>query len=182
MRWVVGPRIERFDPYSHIEETDTLLLGHRPGADSHGRYDVDGQNGLELTLARRCAEELAAVGEDDSSNVRGDSEKSVWRYFPARALCGDGSGSDIRVANGADSVPGAETATERNVLKANGRGCVGPQDLEEHVHVDFTRPTDGLGFCAAWCFFLAECRILNPDVPSSVLVSRVLFPYNQLWT
>lgn len=29
----------------------------------------------------------------------------------------------------------------------------------------YTKPTDGLGFCAAWCFFLAECRILNPDLP-----------------
>jgi hypothetical protein len=31
--------------------------------------------------------------------------------------------------------------------------------------VVYTKPTDGLGFCAAWCFFLAECRILNPDLP-----------------
>jgi hypothetical protein len=172
VRWLAGLRIERFDPYSHIEETDPLLLSHRPGADCHGRYDVDGQQGLEMTLARRCAEELAAIGEDESS----DGEKAVWGYIPARALCGDSSGSD------SDSGSGAELATERNFLRpTDGHGCVGPQDLEERVHVDFTRPTDGLGFCAAWCFFLAECRILNPDVPSSALVSRVLYPTNQLW-
>ena len=59
-------------------------------------------------------------------------------------------------------------------VAANVRGCVGPQDLEEQVDVGYTRDTDGLGFCAAWCFFLAECRMLNPDVPSASLVTRVV--------
>ena len=71
-----------------------------------------------------------------------------WTYVPVQQLCGD-------------SCPAA-------------RGSVGPQDLEERIEVGFTRPTDGLGFCAAWCFFLAECRILNPEVSSAELVARVV--------
>ena len=83
---------------------------------------------------------------------------------------------------------------------------VGPQDLEEQVEVAYTRPGDGLGFCAACeghfrdpdsvpsaalfldafpatpeemlvrsgCFFLAECRILNPEVAGPELVGRVV--------
>ena len=50
-----------------------------------------------------------------------------WRYSAAETLCGDG---------------GAEAG-------AVGRVSVGPQDLEEQVEVAYTRPGDGLGFCAA---------------------------------
>ena len=83
---------------------------------------------------------------------------------------------------------------------------MGPQDLEEQVDVAYTRPGDGLGFCAACkghsrdpdsvsaaafpelrflptpeemlvrsgCFFLAECRMLNPEVAGPELVGRVV--------
>ena len=166
---VAGRSVERYDPYSQVKETDSLLLrgadastaaaaaaaaaaavGGSGGAtanveaSSHGRYDVEGALGLESTLARCCVETL------------GES----WTYLPARAMCGDDNGDG---SNGGGSEGGRA-----------GRGCVGPQDLEERIEVGFTRPTDGLGFCAAWCFFLAECRILNPDVPSAALVSRVV--------
>jgi hypothetical protein len=77
-----------------------------------------------------------------------DLAGAEWTYVPARQLCGDSC--------------------------STARGSVGPQDLEERIEVGFTRPTDGLGFCAAWCFFLAECRILNPEVESAELVARVV--------
>ena len=134
-------------------------------AESHGRYDVDGRHGLESTLERLCTEALATVGEDDSGD--GDdsgSGKVAWKYFSARAMCGDVD-STCGVSSSAVSACGGA---------ANLYGCVGPQDLEEQVDVGYTRETDGLGFCAAWCFFLAECRVLNPGIPSTSLVTRVV--------
>jgi hypothetical protein len=166
--WLLARRIERFDPYSHIDETDPLLLGGGSGvsaaAISHGRYDVDGQHGLESTLERLCAEALATVGNDSSDGSDSGSGKEAWEYLSARAMCGN-----------VDSTCGVSAApASGGSIAANLYGCVGPQDLEEQIDVGYTRDTDGLGFCAAWCFFLAECRMLNPDVPSASLVTRVV--------
>lgn len=168
-------RIERFDPYSNTNETDRLFLlggsGTTATTESYGRYDVEGEKGLESTLARSFVEVLETVERGNEGDDTGSAD-AAWEYFPARAMCGDdtitaGLSSDMVAEEGVCFSTG-------RVVPSRERGCVGPQDLEERIELKFTRPTDGLGFCAAWCFFLAECRVLNPDVPSAALVSRVV--------
>jgi len=124
-----------------------------------------------LDVARRRFERFDPYSHDGDAAALGD---------PALCFAG-GSRYDIDGPDGLDNVLASQC---REACGADweyfssghlcGEGAIGPQDLEDCCHVEFTRPTDGLGFCAAWGFFLAECRILNPGVDGSALIRAVV--------